>query len=631
LAITPSNPAFALGTSQALKATGTYTDGSTLDMTNTVSWSTGTSAIATVNGQGVASGVALGNTSVTATSGTVSGTTTLTVSPAVLVSIAVTPAIPAVPLGTTKQFMATGTFSDSSTQDVSATVTWSSDTPATATISNTAGSHGLATSVVTGTTTITASSGSVQGSTTLTVTAAALVSIAVSPANPTIALGTTQAFTATGTYTDGSTQDLTATATWSSDTLTTATINNAGLASSLNQGTSTIGATSGTATGSTTLTVTAAALVSIAVAPSTVVAPLGTAQQFTALGTYTDGTTQDVTHSGHWSSTNATTATISNTAGSQGLASTLGTGASTMAITLGTVSGTATLTVNPAALVSIALSPQSPTIPLGTGQQFTATGTYTDGSSQDLTGTAQWNSSSATVAVINATGLATSAGTGASTITATQGTVTTATTLTVGVPTIVSLAVSPSAATIPLGTGQQFQTIATYTDGSTQDLTSSVTWRSSLPGIAVVNSVGGTNTISAGMTTISAAFGPVSAGATLTVSPAVPVQLAVTPTSASIAFRSQKQFQAFVTYSDGTVQNVTTLVTWASSATGVAAVNNAGLATAVAAGSTNIFASASGGLVNSCTSRIDFDRHHSGESGSQLEPIPTVHRDWNLR
>lgn len=124
LAVTPANSWFALGTTLPLVATGTYSDGSTLVLTTSATWSTADSTIATVNSQGVASSVALGSTTVTATSGTISGSTTLTISPAVLVSIAVTPAIPTIPLGTNEQFTATGTYTDGSTQNITSTVQW---------------------------------------------------------------------------------------------------------------------------------------------------------------------------------------------------------------------------------------------------------------------------------------------------------------------------------------------------------------------------------------------------------------------------------------------------------------------------------------------------------------------------
>ncbi|HEY6768127.1 MAG TPA: Ig-like domain-containing protein [Candidatus Sulfotelmatobacter sp.] len=597
LAITPANSSFALGTTLPLKATGTFTDGGTLDLTASVAWSSADSTVVAVNSHGIAASVSPGSTSVTTTFGLVSGTTTVTVNPASLVSVAVTPAIPTIPLGTTVQFSATGTFTDGSTQDVTATVQWNSDTTSVATIVNSGATRGLATSIQTGVATITAISDSVQGSTTLTVSSAALVSIAVTPGNPSVALGTTQQFVATGTFTDGKTQDLTSTATWSSDTQSSATINSTGLASTAGIGAATISATFSNISGSTLLSVTPAQLVSVSVNPSAVTTPMGTTVAFTAIATYTDNTMQDVTQSGHWSSSNAAAATVSNSPGSQGVATTVGTGTTAIGVGLGGMSGTATLTVTAAALLSITLSPQTPSIPLGAAQQFSASGTYTDGSTQDLTGTVQWNSSSTTVAVVSATGLATSAGIGAATITATFGAVTASTTLTVGQPSIASLSVSPSTATIVMGTAQQFQALATYTNGTTQDVTASAAWSSSVPGVANVTATGLVNSLSPGVTTISAISEAASSGAILTVTPAVPVSLSVTPAAASIAFGAQQQFQAFLTYSDGSILNVTSLVAWSSSSTTIATVNNSGLATGLGAGNTNIYANSNGALI----------------------------------
>jgi hypothetical protein len=100
----------------------------------------------------------------------------------------------------------------------------------------------------------------VSGSTSLTVSAPTLVSIAVTPANPTITSGADQQFTATGTYSDSTTADLTSTLTWASGTTSVATITTNGLAHAVAPGQSTISATLGTVSGSTTLTVTPAGL-----------------------------------------------------------------------------------------------------------------------------------------------------------------------------------------------------------------------------------------------------------------------------------------------------------------------------------------------------------------------------------
>jgi hypothetical protein len=93
-----------------------------------------------------------------------------------LLSIAVTPANPSIPQGTTEQFVATGFYSDQTTQNLTNQVTWASADTSVATISNAVGSQGLATGVGIGTSQISASlsdvttDGTVAGSTVLTVT-----------------------------------------------------------------------------------------------------------------------------------------------------------------------------------------------------------------------------------------------------------------------------------------------------------------------------------------------------------------------------------------------------------------------------------------------------------------------------
>src|SRR5439155_17351 len=196
--------------------------------------------------KGLATSVAAGGPiTITATLGSVSCTTTntcatLTVTSATLVSIGVTPTNPGLPLGSTQQFTATGTFSDSTTQDLAIQVTWRSSSSAATTISGAGGSEGVATSVAAATTTMTVTLGGVSGSTTLTVTAATLSTITVTPTTPSIANGTKQQFTATGTYSDFTTQDLTTQVTWSSSNTAFATIDSAGLATSVAADTTTI-------------------------------------------------------------------------------------------------------------------------------------------------------------------------------------------------------------------------------------------------------------------------------------------------------------------------------------------------------------------------------------------------------
>jgi hypothetical protein len=95
----------------------------------------------------------------------------LTLTPPGLVSISVSPAYPSISQGAAQGFIATGTFSDNSTQQL-ASVTWSSSNTGIAIVTNDLSNHGEAYVVgATGSTTISACAGSICGSTMLTVSA----------------------------------------------------------------------------------------------------------------------------------------------------------------------------------------------------------------------------------------------------------------------------------------------------------------------------------------------------------------------------------------------------------------------------------------------------------------------------
>jgi uncharacterized protein YjdB len=616
IAVTPPSPSVAKGLTVQFTATGTFSDNTNQDLTTQVTWASATTTVATISNaagsQGLASTPGIGTSNISATLGAVTGSTVLTVNNALLQSIAVTPPNPSAAKGTTKQFTATGTYSDTSTQDLTAQVTWASATTSVATISNAAGSKGLASAVNVGTSTISATLGAVTGSTVLTVTTASLQSIAVTPTNPSVAKGSPVQFTATGTFSDNSIQDITSQVTWASATTTVATISNAagskGLATTINVGTSTISATLSAVTGSTVLTVTAATLQSISVTPATPSRPVGISLGFTATGIFTDGTNQDLTTQATWSSSSTGVATISNAAGSNGVATPVAPGTTTIRATMGTVSGTTVFTVTPATLNTITVTPANPSIAKGTTQQFAATGNYSDGSTFDLTQTATWASSMTGVATIsNAAGTkgrASAAGVGMTNISAAFGGKTGSTVLTVTPATLVSLAVTPTAPSIARGLTQQFVATGTFSDASTQVLTNSVTWSSSntlVASIANVGSPGLATGLSVGTSTIQAASGTITATATLGVTDAILVSIAVTPANVSIPRTTTQQFTAAGTFSDSTVVDLTTQVTWASSNNAVITISNAalsqGLATALASGN-NITITATRGSVS---------------------------------
>jgi len=439
-------------------------------------------------------------------------------SPSQMVSITVTPATASIPMGAPQQFIAIATYNDGSSRDVTASSIWISSATGVATINS---ATGLATGVTIGTSVITANFGGNFASATLNVTAATLVSIAVTPPSASVPSGLIQRFVATGTFTDGTTVDISNIATWTSGTIAIATVVSPGIATGLSVGTATITATSGSKSGSATLNVTAATLVSIAVTPPSASVPSGLTQRFLATGTFTDGTTVDISNIVLWTSGNTPVATVL----SPGVATGRTVGTAAITATSSGKSGSATLTVTAATLVSIAVTPATATVEIGLTQPFAAIGTYSDGTTVNISNTVAWTSGSPLVGtVLSTTGVATGVSAGTATITATSGTKSGSATMTVPAATLVSIAVTPATATVPIGLTQPFVATGTYSDATTVNISNAVAWTSGSPLVGTVLSTTGVATgVSAGMATITATSGTKSGSATMTVPAAAPL------------------------------------------------------------------------------------------------------------
>lgn len=170
-------------------------------------------------------------------------------------------------------------------------------------------------------------------------------------------------------------------------------------------------------------------------------------------------------------------------------------------------------------IVALSVSPASAQVKPGASQQFTATATYGNNNTGDVTSSVTWISSNTAIATINSGGLATAGVTlGTANITCKSGSVTSGIgKLLVSNKTISVITVSPQNITLSSGSGQQYTASATYSDGSNGDVTNSVTWTSSNTVVASITTSGFAQAISTGTTTISAALGGVLGTSTLTV------------------------------------------------------------------------------------------------------------------
>ena len=398
IVISADSATLAIGRNAQLKAQGIFTDGTSRDITNTVTWSSSSPNIVAITPGGVAQAKGVGTANVIAALGAVSGAQALTATAAALNTITVSSSQSLLRVGTTTQLTASGTYSDGSTQDLTASVRWSSSSPNIVAITP----GGVAQAKGVGTANVIAALGEISGTQALTATAAALNTITVSSSQALLPVGTTTQLTASGTYSDGTTQDLTASVRWSSSSPNIVAISPGGVAQAKGVGTANVIAALGAVSGTQALTATAAALNAITVSSSQSLLPVGTTTKLTASGTYSDGTTQDLTAFVQWWSSSQQIVTISGA----GVASAIAIGSAKVVATSGGVSGSALLAVSPAALVSVNVSPQNSLIPIGDKQQLSAIGSYTDGTTYDLTSYVSWDSDNAPVVAVDAHGVA---------------------------------------------------------------------------------------------------------------------------------------------------------------------------------------------------------------------------------
>lgn len=368
-------------------------------------------------------------------------------------------------------------------------------------------------------------------------------------------------------------------------------------------------------------------LLTIDVVASAAQVARGRSLQLTATGHYSDGTTGDLTAAAAWSATPGTGSATVSSAGLVGTQSaTLGT--VTIVATKDGSNGQLVITVVAAEPATLTIAPPAANVPLGLTRAFTANATYTDGTVKDVTTEAAWTRANGTgsASIDAATGRATTAGGALGTVTihcAWSGLSGDAA-LTVGSPELQTIVLTPATKSLALGEAQNFTAQGTYTDGSSKDVTNSVTWSAiDGTGSASINSLGHAVTRggTAGDVTMRATSSGVHGDASLTVTPAVIAGLAVAPKPSYVVASGTKALVATATYTDGTTSNVTGSATWQTDNAPKATVV-AGVVTGVATGTANITASIAspGGTLSDITVVTVFTGTRCAGSGAVNDP-----------
>ncbi|MBV7598292.1 Ig-like domain-containing protein [Aeromonas sp. sia0103] len=607
LQVTPPHARVAAGLNKQFTAILQLSDGTTLDVTHDLNWSSDDAGTATV-AQGLASGVGAGMASLSASGlfqgKTVSGAAELTVSDATVTALQVTPAMTTTAIGLAQPFAATAVLSDGSSQVVTEFVSWSSTDTAIATVSNEQDRWGQARGLSVGSVAIMASGyfngQDLSGTAQLKVSSATVTGLQLTPPRLRAPVGLPQQYSATAMLSDGSSQPV-LDASWHSSEPGMATISAAGLATGAHAGTATLNASTSVNgqpfSGSAQLTVTDATVTALQVTPARGSVPIGLAQQYDATALMSDGTSLPMTDSASWVS-DPLVATVD-----KGLASGVGVGTTDITATAVVngvqVSNQAPLTVTGAEVTNLEVSPGIEAVPVGLSKAFTVRAWMSDGTSQEVTGNSNisWSSDDSGIATVDgSSGVATGVNIGPTYISA-AGSInglflSDSASLAVGDAVVMGVEVTPDPATVPVGLSVQLTATTQLSDNSTQDITSTASWGSDDIGVATV--IGGLTTgVSVGGANITAtdsASGQ-SGSATLNVTGAVMTELAVTPKTATVSVGQDQQFGATATLSDGSSQDMTSSVSWSSGDLAVASIgSNTGLATGVAPGSSTITA-----------------------------------------
>lgn len=593
--ISPNQISIANNSSLQLQVLAIYSDNSTNDITDQISWSAQNNSIATVTNTGLITAASLGSTIITASFQDRNAAASLTVSAATLDLIEVSPSTTTIAKGTTSSLGAIGVFSDLTSQDLTSQVNWLSSDVSIVDVT----SSGQINAINNGSATITASLNSKTSSASVTVTAATLTSLSVIPGSASIALGSEYQFTVSGSFSDGSIQDLTQQVSWSvtDNSVIDSVTGTAGLIQGKAVGSTTLSASFGTLSSTVLVNVTSAVIDKLEISSTSTNVALGSNLQLQATAIFSDDTSQLVTTQANWLTSDQDIASID----SQGLITSHNTGSVTITSIHNNISSTLAITVSSAMLTSIEITPLTQSLPTGISQPFTATGIYSDNSVQDITNLVTWSSTDTNVATIdNSTenkALLTAIGSGPTSISASLGLVSDIKSLTVTNAILTSINISPGSAIISNGLSLTYKAIGQFSDGSLNDVTNQASWSTSDASIAS----GNTNqpfviqSHKSGGVTVSAKLNDIYAFTSLTINSATLTSITIDQTDITIAKGTIFKFTASGHYSDSSTQDLSDHVIWESSIPNNASINNdiinKGLASGINEGISTIKAS----------------------------------------
>lgn len=445
----------------------------------TVAWTSSDESVATVDENGVVTGVTAGTATITATCGEFSDTCTVTVTEIPLESIALDVTAATLNKGDSKTL--TVLYNPDDTTD-SKDVTWSTSDKKVATVKN-----GKVTAVAAGTATITAE---VNGKTAECVVTVVVPLESITLNETTLNLAKSETAELKVTFNP---EDTTAdkTVNWTASDETVATVDANGVVTAVGAGSTKVVAECNGKVAECVVNVNVP-MTGISMKES-VELKKGQTETLTVSFLPADTTdAKDVT----WKTSDDSVATVED-----GVITAVAPGTATVTATCGKLKATCEVTVTTIPLESIALNKEETTLIKGETEAMSVIITPAD-TTDDVTAT--WTSSDESVATVDENGVITAVKAGTATVTATVGDKSASVKVTVIEIPIDSLTMSDASATISVGGTKQLS-VEILPENTTDDKT--VTWASANADVATVDANGLVTGVKAGTTKVTATVG----------------------------------------------------------------------------------------------------------------------------
>ena len=539
-----------------LAAIGTFSDGTSREVTQDVTWSSSDTAIADVSNKGVVTPVEVGEVGIVAsvpdTSIKDEATVTVTDAEVESVTIGSQTGTFSSPVGVPLKLTAQANFSDGTSIDITNkdAVDWQSDSTSIATVS-----RGVVTPITQGNSCITATFSGVTGSKTIEVTDGTLRSLSIEGDDST-PFQIPITLKAMGIFSDGTTYELTDGLTWSADG--DATVMD-GVVTPTAVGEATITLQYQGLQATHKVTITGGILESLTIGSTTgsFTTYVGVPLTLTVQANFSDGTSKDITGEDAigWESSSTDYATVYN-----GVVDAISVGKADITATFEGISATQNIVITDSVLESIAIEGDDST-PALLPITLKVMGTYSDGSTQEVTDGLTWTAEG-DATVLDGEVTPTAAGKATITVTKDELKAEHKVTITDAIVTSLTIGSKTDSFETPIGVPLDLTVEAVFSDGSTKDITGqdAISWKSASTSYATVS--GGTvNPIKKGKAEITATFDEVSASQEITITDAVLQSLAIegddsTPLSLPVTL------EVMGTYSDGSTKKVTDGLTW---------------------------------------------------------------------